>query len=324
MKGRISNDTKIGFGIGGLEVATLFAGLLVVIGLLMESGPDAWVAIVTQVWPHREVSGNVLVTIGVFAEVSIGVFIARSAKRAEILAGTAIAEANERAGEANRAAGVAEAEAGRANQRAAELEDRAAESRNETEGLRKANIEAGEKLESERRERLALEAALSPRDIGDQMAFARALGAAPKVRAVIDVIADAESRRLQGVLGFALRQAGWTINAHFPVPIGSALSDGIVIVYSLHAGITDEKTRAAQNAILAATTLRDLLNDKNVETNVTVDREVPLGELHILIGFKPTPWSADLTRKRLFTQKAFGEMVDRRLKEQLRQLPPKE
>jgi hypothetical protein len=94
MKGPISKDIKVGFGLDGLEVATFFAGLLVVIGLIMESGPDAWTAAIKHVWPHREVTGNVLVTIGVFGEVAIGLFIARSAKRAELLAHAQIAELN--------------------------------------------------------------------------------------------------------------------------------------------------------------------------------------------------------------------------------------
>jgi hypothetical protein len=94
MKGPISKEIKVGFGLDALEVATFFAGLLVVIGLLMESGPEAWTAMINRMWPHREVTGNALVTIGVFAEVAIGLFIARSAKRAQLLAEAQIAELN--------------------------------------------------------------------------------------------------------------------------------------------------------------------------------------------------------------------------------------
>jgi hypothetical protein len=93
-KGPISKDIKVGFGLDALEVATFFAGLLVVIGLLMESGPEAWTAIINRIWPHREVTGTALVTIGVFAEVAIGLFIARSAKRAQVSAEAQIAELN--------------------------------------------------------------------------------------------------------------------------------------------------------------------------------------------------------------------------------------
>jgi uncharacterized protein YjeT (DUF2065 family) len=94
MKGPISKDIKVGFGLDGLEVATFIAGVLVVVGLLMESGPEAWTAIIRHMWPHREIAGNALVTIGVFAEVAIGLFIARSAKRAQLQAEAKIAELN--------------------------------------------------------------------------------------------------------------------------------------------------------------------------------------------------------------------------------------
>jgi hypothetical protein len=87
-----------------LEVATFFAGLLVVIGLLMESGPEAWTAIITRIWPHREVTGNALVIMGVFSEVAIGLFIARSAKRAQLQAESEIAETKDRAAQAEKAA----------------------------------------------------------------------------------------------------------------------------------------------------------------------------------------------------------------------------
>lgn len=115
MKGPIKKDIKVGFGLEGLEVATFFAGLLVVIGLLMESGPEAWTAIIKRLWPHREVTGNVLVTIGVFAEVAIGLFIARSAKRAQLQAEAQIAEVTERASRAEERAALAEQAAAEAN-----------------------------------------------------------------------------------------------------------------------------------------------------------------------------------------------------------------
>jgi uncharacterized protein YjeT (DUF2065 family) len=124
MKGPISKDIKVGFGLDGLEVALTFAGQLVVIGLLMESGPEAWKAIITRIWPHREVTGNALVTIGVFAEVAIGLFIARHAKRAQMQAETQIAEVTERASRAEERAALAEQAAAEANLARVQIEQR--------------------------------------------------------------------------------------------------------------------------------------------------------------------------------------------------------
>lgn len=101
MKGPINKDRKIAFGLDGLEVASIFAGLLVVLGLLMESGPEVWQNIMNRVWPQRGLVGGALVTLGVFAEVAIGVFIARAGKRAQSEAGERIALAEKTTAEAN-------------------------------------------------------------------------------------------------------------------------------------------------------------------------------------------------------------------------------
>ena len=98
---------SIGSGLRWLEVITTLAGLIVVLGLLIESGPELRQAVETQIWPAREVLGGAVITVGVFAEVALGIFIARSAKRAELKASIAIAEADERAAKAEQAAAEA-------------------------------------------------------------------------------------------------------------------------------------------------------------------------------------------------------------------------
>jgi hypothetical protein len=85
------------FGIDGLESWSAIAGLTVFIGLGYEIGPEAWGYVVTGTLLPRELFGSALVAIGVFAEVAIGVFIARKSKREQIKADKKIAELNERA-----------------------------------------------------------------------------------------------------------------------------------------------------------------------------------------------------------------------------------
>jgi hypothetical protein len=106
MNGPIKKQS-IGLGLGVLEVVTTFAGLLVVIGLIVESGPELWQAVITRVWPARTVVGGTVITVGVFAEVAVGIFIARRAKAAELEASVAIADAAERAANAEQAAAEA-------------------------------------------------------------------------------------------------------------------------------------------------------------------------------------------------------------------------
>jgi hypothetical protein len=62
--------------LGWLEVGLTFAGLTVVSGLVVESGQELSDALSHHSWPARGVIGGAIVTIGVLAEVIIGVLIA--------------------------------------------------------------------------------------------------------------------------------------------------------------------------------------------------------------------------------------------------------
>jgi hypothetical protein len=90
---------KIGLGLGWLELITTLAGFAVVVGLWKESGHewkiawDHW-SWAHPVWPTNSAQGSALVAIGVFVEVSLGIFAARSAKVAEIESREKIAELN--------------------------------------------------------------------------------------------------------------------------------------------------------------------------------------------------------------------------------------
>jgi|ERR1017187_5526198 hypothetical protein len=109
MKGPIKKHIV---GLGWLELGLALAGLAVVFGLMVESGPELWDALMTNVWPARGVLGGVVVTIGVLAEVIIGVLIAQEARHKEREANLEIAAANDRAAKAEQ--GAAEANLARA------------------------------------------------------------------------------------------------------------------------------------------------------------------------------------------------------------------
>jgi hypothetical protein len=118
---------KIGFGIGWLEFLTAIAGLIVVLGLWKESWSE-WAQALRNCswpfddchWPSNNVQGSLLVAIGVFAEVTIGIFIARSSKREQIESATRIAELGERAAKAEQSAAETLERATKAEQSAAE------------------------------------------------------------------------------------------------------------------------------------------------------------------------------------------------------------
>jgi hypothetical protein len=101
---------KLGTRSEWLERGIWFAGGLVVAGLLMEYGPELGVAFAKHELPKRGTAGGFLVTIGVAAEVMLGIFVAKTAKRLQVIAGTIIAQTGERAAKAEQAAAEANVE----------------------------------------------------------------------------------------------------------------------------------------------------------------------------------------------------------------------
>lgn len=92
---------KIGLGLGKLELTSAFFGAIVVIGLVMELGTDISRAWRAHVLPSREVTGGILVAVGVFGEVAIGLVIARDARRSQLDSDERIALAEKQTAEAN-------------------------------------------------------------------------------------------------------------------------------------------------------------------------------------------------------------------------------
>jgi hypothetical protein len=97
MKGEIKSEREVlDSRIGRLEWAVAGAGVLVVVGLLMECGPEIKAAIIARRLPSRDIIGNLIVTVGVAFEVLFSFLIARYAGRLQVLANAEIAVAQER------------------------------------------------------------------------------------------------------------------------------------------------------------------------------------------------------------------------------------
>lgn len=128
-KGEINKETggmnkeKLSQCIEWLELALVVAGGIVVIGLLVEDGPEIANSLLTLTRPPRAAVGDLIVTAGVFAEVLIAFVIARIARRIDA---------------------YAEADTAKALERAAQAELRAAEANRIAEEERTARFEAEE------------------------------------------------------------------------------------------------------------------------------------------------------------------------------------
>jgi hypothetical protein len=94
------NKEKLTLCIEWLELGLVVAGGIVVIGLIVEDGPELLHSLLTRTRPSRAAVGDLLVTAGVFAEVLIAFVIARLARRIDAFAEADTAKALERAAQA--------------------------------------------------------------------------------------------------------------------------------------------------------------------------------------------------------------------------------
>jgi hypothetical protein len=109
MNGPIKSDSnEQGSRFDWMESGIVFAGVLVVVGLLMESWPEIRSAAIEGRFPRLSVTGGIIVTVGVLIEVVLGIFITQRANRIQ-------SESNERAANALARAGKAEQAAAEAN-----------------------------------------------------------------------------------------------------------------------------------------------------------------------------------------------------------------
>jgi hypothetical protein len=119
MKGETNRDKLTGYVIG-LEWAVAVAGGIVVLGLLVEDGPELWQSIATWTRPARVTTGGLLVTAGVFSEVLFAFLAGQVARRIDAIADADTAEIRREAAAANERASQNEIEAARLHKEAEE------------------------------------------------------------------------------------------------------------------------------------------------------------------------------------------------------------
>jgi hypothetical protein len=107
MSGPIKNAKTPGELAESWERWALTAGLVVVIGLLIESGPELVHSIICREWPAHTTSGNLIVVLGVAGEVIFSWRAVRAARRAELEAERNIVEIRERTANAEKDAAEA-------------------------------------------------------------------------------------------------------------------------------------------------------------------------------------------------------------------------
>jgi hypothetical protein len=206
-KGEISKE-KLGQYIECLELALVVAGGIVVVGLIVEDGPELWRSLLTWTWPPRAAVGDLLVTAGVFSEVLIAFVIAGIARRVDAYAEADTAKALERAAKAQE-------EAGLANERTSQLESGNIALRTD---LEKAKAEAAKAQLELRRYIDQVDRKAGARRL-DREKFLEQLTNKPTGTAFVTYKPeDVEAFQFATAISAMLREAGW--QAPSPMPFG--------------------------------------------------------------------------------------------------------
>ncbi len=206
------------------------------------------------------------------------------------------------------------------DEKIAALEVEASNARLATQELRRNNIESAEKLEAEKRERLALEEYLSPRNIGEQLSFAHEIEKIMGIEVRIDALPDLECRRLQGLLQLSLELAKWTSRTH-TLPLEANAEDGVRVFYARpRPRIIDGKIASIdwnEHTRQAAATLAGVLNDRKVDTLAESYPGDDLGPnaIRVVIGMKPSRGTSEWLRDSWRRSKETRERVEKLLEE---------
>lgn len=200
---------------------------------------------------------------------------------------------------ANATAALANDNAAIANKRAAELEVKAAETQllaedaradaakahEKTEELRKKNLTLESKVEEERRSRMELEQAVSPR-IMEQYKSSGALKTLTGVTAIISSIPDLESQKMARQLATTLSMAGWKYQ-FAPYDPKEVYSDGVVIEKNVGAIPKEDIAPKAAELLLSQ------LKINKIESRTMPATDLPPNTIVVKIGFKPNTFFSD-------------------------------
>jgi hypothetical protein len=228
---------------------------------------------------------------------------AKANERAEI-ANREAALASERAAEANKLAAIANEGQAKANQLAGEAHERAA-------ALEKEASAAKLTLESERKERLAMEAIVAPRRISDPAAIIEKLKPFSGVNLVFQVV-DREGQMVAFQLSDIAKAAGWNPGV-IDVITGDmawAVDEGITLEVAVNARDGDTRTRTFS----ASTVLMEELVAQGIEAKdghtITPWIARPPNTIRATIGVKPLSY-ADTPEMKKWKEDRQKEYVER-------------
>jgi len=279
-KGEINNETgginkeKLSQYIEYLELALAVAGGIVVIGLIVEDGPELLHSLLTWTRPSRAALGDLLITVGVFSEVLIAFVIARIARRIDV---------------------YAEADTAKALERAAQAEVRAAEANRIAEQERLARFEAEES-------QLELRASMNRtfQRTGNRtlhpFAFHAAIKGAPTGHVtVLANIDGGEPHQFAWQIWHALNRQGTGWSAEIKplpaTPLGAGLTGMVVRCLTVRAENWHDNPTTACGRLLKALLVgtEGFANVANAGTTFVAESDPSLPDDHFVVEIYPQP-----------------------------------
>lgn len=179
----------------------------------------------------------------------------------------------------------ANADAENAKADAAKAQEGIAKSHEKTEELKHKNLLLESKVEEERRSRIDLEQAVSPR-IMEQHKSSEALKVLTGITSIISNLPDIESQRMAGQLAATLNMSGWKIQFS-PYDPKDIYPDGVVIEKNV--GAIPKEDLAPKAAELLLTQLKA----NKIESRTFPSRGLPPNTIHIKVGFKPSTFFSE-------------------------------
>ena len=178
-------------------------------------------------------------------------------------------------------AATAHKQAAEAEARAAEANEGLAKAHENTEALRKQNLELESKVEKERSGRLEMETVIAPRTM-EQRQTAKQLERFSGISVIVESLAESEPWRTAGQIAWTVNNAKWNVLPGMQRFLDTTgFFDGVAV--EANVGARPQEDRASE----AADALVKVLTINNIQANRRPTINLPLNTIRIRVGLKP-------------------------------------
>jgi hypothetical protein len=164
---------------------------------------------------------------------------------------------------------------------AAKANEGLAKAHENTEALRKQNLELESKVEKERSGRLEMETVIAPRTM-EQRQTAKQLELFSGISVIVESLAESEPWRTAGQIAWTLNKAKWDVLPGMQRFLdATGFFDGVAIEANVGARSQEDRSSEAADALV------EVLTKNNIQANRRPAINLPLNTIRIRVGLKP-------------------------------------